>query len=273
MTGSFAGETSRALLSEPALPPLTCSAMTMIALGCRSDRGRDSFEAGSEVFPNARVARGHGTDASTVPTSSTGRPSYRTYLPGSITRLGPGWARSFALETQPHSKGWPMERELTLDETVALLKDRNAKAREAITALTAEVAELRKENTRLKSAHDRAMFEIRRLEAIIAPIDTTQVTDAKKSAMWETVRTVHGFDVVSEDDENKNRARAYDYVVQRLEGAGIQVRAQGRSFGGGTSGSSSAGRRRRLSLRSPPLHGASSASRSSARSRTPSTSW
>jgi hypothetical protein len=129
-----------------------------------------------------------------------------------------------------------MERELTLDETVALLKDRNAKAREAITALTAEVAELRKENTRLKSAHDRALFEIRRLEAIIAPIDTTQVTDAKKSAMWETVRTVHGFDVVSEDDENKNRARAYDYVVQRLEGAGIQVRALGRSFGGGELG-------------------------------------
>lgn len=48
----------------------------------------------------------------------------------------------------PIRKGWPMERELTLDETVALLKDRNAKAREAITALTAEVAELREENTR-----------------------------------------------------------------------------------------------------------------------------
>jgi prefoldin subunit 5 len=46
-------------------------------------------------------------------------------------------------------KGWPMERELTLDETVALLKDRNAKAREAITALTAEVAELREENKKL----------------------------------------------------------------------------------------------------------------------------
>ena len=42
-----------------------------------------------------------------------------------------------------------MERELTLDETVALLKDRNAKAREAITALTAEVAELRKQNKKL----------------------------------------------------------------------------------------------------------------------------
>jgi hypothetical protein len=42
-----------------------------------------------------------------------------------------------------------MERELTLDETVALLKDRNAKAREVITALTAEVEELRKENKRL----------------------------------------------------------------------------------------------------------------------------
>ncbi len=42
-----------------------------------------------------------------------------------------------------------MERELTLDETVALLKDRNAKAREAITALTAEVAELREENKKL----------------------------------------------------------------------------------------------------------------------------
>ena len=42
-----------------------------------------------------------------------------------------------------------MERELTLDETVALLKDRNAKAREAITALTAEVAELREENRKL----------------------------------------------------------------------------------------------------------------------------
>jgi hypothetical protein len=49
----------------------------------------------------------------------------------------------------PDSKGWPMERELTLDETVTLLKDRNAKAREAITALTAEVAELREENKKL----------------------------------------------------------------------------------------------------------------------------
>jgi FtsZ-binding cell division protein ZapB len=43
-----------------------------------------------------------------------------------------------------------MERELTLDETVALLKDRNAKAREAITALTAEVTELREENKKLR---------------------------------------------------------------------------------------------------------------------------
>jgi FtsZ-binding cell division protein ZapB len=42
-----------------------------------------------------------------------------------------------------------MERELTLDETVALLKDRNAKARQAITALTAKVAELREENKKL----------------------------------------------------------------------------------------------------------------------------
>lgn len=42
-----------------------------------------------------------------------------------------------------------MERELTLDETVALFKDRNAKAREAINALTAEVAELREENKKL----------------------------------------------------------------------------------------------------------------------------
>ena len=42
-----------------------------------------------------------------------------------------------------------MERELTLDETVALLKDRNAKAREVITALTAEVAELQEENKKL----------------------------------------------------------------------------------------------------------------------------
>lgn len=42
-----------------------------------------------------------------------------------------------------------MERELTLDETVAILKDRNAKARAAITALTAEVAELREENKKL----------------------------------------------------------------------------------------------------------------------------
>jgi prefoldin subunit 5 len=42
-----------------------------------------------------------------------------------------------------------MERELTLDETVALLKDRNAKARKAITALTAEAAELREENKKL----------------------------------------------------------------------------------------------------------------------------
>ena len=46
-------------------------------------------------------------------------------------------------------KGWPMERELTQDETVALLKDRNAKAREAINALSAEVAELREENKKL----------------------------------------------------------------------------------------------------------------------------
>ena len=38
-----------------------------------------------------------------------------------------------------------MERELTLDETVALLKDRNAKAREAINALVAENAQLRAE--------------------------------------------------------------------------------------------------------------------------------
>jgi hypothetical protein len=38
--------------------------------------------------------------------------------------------------------------ELTLDETVALLKNRNAKAREAITALTAEVAELRRTKER-----------------------------------------------------------------------------------------------------------------------------
>jgi hypothetical protein len=43
-----------------------------------------------------------------------------------------------------------MERELTLDETVALLKDRNAKAREAITALTAQVVELQKENKKLR---------------------------------------------------------------------------------------------------------------------------
>jgi hypothetical protein len=43
-----------------------------------------------------------------------------------------------------------MERELTLDETVALLKDRNAKARKAITALTDEVAELREENKKLR---------------------------------------------------------------------------------------------------------------------------
>jgi ABC-type Fe3+-hydroxamate transport system substrate-binding protein len=42
-----------------------------------------------------------------------------------------------------------MERELTQDETVALLKDRNAKAREAINALAAEVAELREENKKL----------------------------------------------------------------------------------------------------------------------------
>jgi regulator of replication initiation timing len=43
-----------------------------------------------------------------------------------------------------------MEREMTLDETVALHKDRNAKAREAITALTAEVVELREENKKLR---------------------------------------------------------------------------------------------------------------------------
>ena len=42
-----------------------------------------------------------------------------------------------------------MERELTLDETVALLKERNAKARQVITALTAEVAELREENKKM----------------------------------------------------------------------------------------------------------------------------
>jgi hypothetical protein len=42
-----------------------------------------------------------------------------------------------------------MERELTLDETVALLKDRNAKARETITALTAQIAGLRDENKKM----------------------------------------------------------------------------------------------------------------------------
>jgi hypothetical protein len=42
-----------------------------------------------------------------------------------------------------------MERELTLDEKVALLKNRNARAREAINALVAENAELREENKKL----------------------------------------------------------------------------------------------------------------------------
>jgi hypothetical protein len=42
-----------------------------------------------------------------------------------------------------------MEHQLTLDETVALLKERNAKARQVITALTAEVAELREENKKM----------------------------------------------------------------------------------------------------------------------------
>lgn len=56
-----------------------------------------------------------------------------------------------------------MERELTLDETVALLKDRNAKAREAITALTAEIAGLREEN---KQLHDQL--------ATLRPLDLEQ---------------------------------------------------------------------------------------------------
>ena len=54
-----------------------------------------------------------------------------------------------------------MERELTLDETVALLKDRNAKARKAITALTAEVADLRKENKKLLDQLVAAGFSVR----------------------------------------------------------------------------------------------------------------
>jgi FtsZ-binding cell division protein ZapB len=58
-----------------------------------------------------------------------------------------------------------MERELTLDETVALLKDRNAKAREVITALTAEVAELREENKKLLDQLVAAGFRNDRLEA------------------------------------------------------------------------------------------------------------
>jgi cell division protein FtsB len=58
-----------------------------------------------------------------------------------------------------------MERELTLDETVALLKDRNAKARGAINALTAEVAELREENKKLRDQLVGAGFRDDRLEA------------------------------------------------------------------------------------------------------------
>jgi hypothetical protein len=58
-----------------------------------------------------------------------------------------------------------MERELTLDETVALLKDRNAKAREVITALTAEVADLREENKKLLDQLVAAGFRNDRLEA------------------------------------------------------------------------------------------------------------
>ena len=72
--------------------------------------------------------------------------------------------------TPPDPKGWLMERELTLNETVALLKDRNAKAREAITALTAEIAELREENTRLKTAHSEALDEISRPGAMVYPV-------------------------------------------------------------------------------------------------------
>src|SRR4029453_17600063 len=84
------------------------------------------------------------------PFCTTGRQSYRTYLLGSITR----WGRRDGQDAPRHrpprgGKGWPMERELTQDETVTLLKDRNAKAREAINALAAEVAELREENKKL----------------------------------------------------------------------------------------------------------------------------
>jgi hypothetical protein len=98
-----------------------------------------------------------------------------------------------------------------------------------------ELAELR----RLKTVLSEALHENSRLvEAIVAPIDTTQVTardhGGMRSAMWVAHRTVQGFDVVSDSD--LNRARAYDYVVERLEGAGIQVRAERRSFGGGDLG-------------------------------------
>jgi len=63
-------------------------------------------------------------------------------------------------------KGWPMERELTLDETVALLKDRNAKAREAITALTAEIAELREENKKLGFRNDELTQALQAYQAV-----------------------------------------------------------------------------------------------------------
>jgi hypothetical protein len=59
-----------------------------------------------------------------------------------------------------------MERELTLDETVALLKDRNAKAREAITALTAEIAELREENKKLGFRNDELTQALQAYQAV-----------------------------------------------------------------------------------------------------------
>jgi hypothetical protein len=46
-------------------------------------------------------------------------------------------------------------------------------------------------------------------------------TDATEPALWETETTEKGVDVVWLTDENWDRAR--DYVIARLEGAGIQV--------------------------------------------------
>jgi hypothetical protein len=54
-------------------------------------------------------------------------------------------------EPRDLSRESPGERELTREEHIALLKERNAKAREAINALVAESAQLRAELGRVSN--------------------------------------------------------------------------------------------------------------------------